>query len=323
MKILDFTISDFGSLQKELNRNFDFSENSYNYFQPKENNSESFFKRIFLESGLEVWILSAQFSEDILLKQSSSNNLFNAIHFLDFNGQFYHSEISKKEESAKGIYITSSELNLNFKIKAYENINIVSFIYSKRWSDINLFNTSHYKTLFDSAYSLKKYALQDTFKNAILKLLAITQSNKSNGFSLKINTLALLSNFLDFVENESPIDKIDKLDIANFVLKIEEILSTDFEIPINKINTEIAENGFNMKEFIEVFKEKNNVSLFEFRRLKRIRRAVKLLEDGFEITDAARKIGFKTDSKFIEYFKKEYGYTPYKYIKSLKTTIPH
>lgn len=156
MKILEFTLSDFGSLQKELLKNFDFLETSYNYLQPQDNKQKSSFKRIYLESGLEVWILSAQFSEDILLKQSASSNLFNAIHFLDFDGQFYHSEISKKEEPAKGIYITSSELNLNFKIKAYENINIVSFIYSKRWSDINLFNTSHYKTLFDTAYSLKK-----------------------------------------------------------------------------------------------------------------------------------------------------------------------
>lgn len=125
------------------------------------------------------------------------------------------------------------------------------------------------------------------------------------------------------MENESSIDKIDKVDIANFILKIEEILSTDFEIPINKINTEITENGFNIKEFVEVFKEKNNVSLLEFRKSKRIRRAVKLLEDGYKITDVARKTGFKTDSKFIEYFKKEYGYTPYKYIKSFKTTISH
>lgn len=317
MKILEFTLSDFGSLQKELLKKFDFLETSYNYLQPQENKQKSFFKRVFLESGLEVWILSVQFSEDILLKQSSSNNLFHAIHFLDFNGQFYHSEISKKEEPAKGIYITSSELNLNFKIKAYENINIVSFIYSKRWSDINLFNTSHYKTLFDTAYSLKKYVLQDSFKNAILKLLLIAQSNKSNGFSLKINTLTLLSNFLDFVDNESPIDKIDKFDIADFVLKIEETLSNDFEISLSKIHDEITRNGFDKNEFMKLFREKNRHSLHEFRQAKKIAFALKLLKEGHNVKEVSKKTGFKSDSRFIEYFKKECGDTPIKYSKNI------
>lgn len=315
MKILEFTLSDFGSLQKELLKSFDFLETSYNYLQPQDNKQKSFFKRIYLESGLEVWILSAQFSEDIILKQSASSNLFNAIHFLDFDGQFYHSEISKKEEPAKGIYITSSELNLNVKIKAFENINFVSFIYSKRWSDINLFNTSHYKTLFDTAYSLKKYVLQDSFKNAILKLLSITQSNKSNGFSLKINSLTLLSNFLDFVENESPIDKIDKVDIADFMIKIEETLSNDFEISLSKIHEEILRNGFDKNEFIKLFKEKNQHSLHEFRQAKKIIFALKLLKEGHNVKEISKKSGFKSDSKFIEYFKKECGDTPLKFAK--------
>lgn len=320
MKILEFILSDFSSLQKQLVKEFDFLETSYNYLQPKENDSNSFFKRIFLESGLEVWILSARFTEDILLIQSSSNNLFNAIHFLDFNGQFYHSEISKNEEPAKGIYITGSELNLNFTIKAYENIKIVSFIYSKRWSDINLSDTNHYKTLFDTDYSLKKYILQDTFKTAISKLLLISQSNNSNGFSLKINILALLSNFLNFVENESPIDKINKFDITNFVLKIEEILSHDFEISLNEIYEEVARNGLDKKEFINLFKERNQQSLHQFRQAKKIKLALKLLKENHNIKEISQKTGFKSDSKFIEYFKKEHGYTPYKYIKNLETS---
>lgn len=320
MKILEFTLSDFSSLQKQLVKEFDFLETSYNFLQPQENNGDCFFKRIFLESGLEVWILSARFGEDILLRQNSSNNLFNAIHFFDFDGQFSHSEISKKKEPAKGIYITGSELNLNFTIKAYENINIVSFIYSKRWSDINLSDTSHYKTLFDTDYSLKKYLLQDTFKTAISKLLLISQNNNSNGFSLKINTLALLSNFLNFVENESPIDKINKFDITNFVLKIEETLSHDFEISLNEIYEEVARNGLDKKEFINLFKARNQQSLLQFRQAKKIKLALKLLKENHNIKEIATKVGFKSDSKFIEYFKKEYGYTPYKYIKNLETT---
>lgn len=320
MKILQFTLSDFSSLQKQLVKEFDFLENSYNYFQPKENNSDSFFKRIYLESGLEVWILSAQFSEEIHLKQSASNNLFNAIHFFDFDGQFSHSEISKKEEPAKGVYVTNSELNLNFKIKAHEKINIVSFIYSKRWSDINLFNTNHYKTLFDTACSLKKYILQDTSKNAILKILLISQSNNSNGFSLKINTLALLSNFLNFVENESPIDKINKFDIANFVLKIEETLSNDFEISLSEIYEEVARNRLDKNEFIKLFKERNYLSLHEFRQTKKTEFTLKLLKENHNIKEIAKKTGFKSDSRFIQYFKKEFGHTPYKYIKNLEIT---
>jgi hypothetical protein len=270
---------------------------------------------------LEVWILSAQFEEDVHLKQISSINTFNAIHLLDFEGLFNENEISKNNQSAKGIYITCSNINLNFKIKAHENINIVSFIYSKRWLDINLHDTLHYKFLFDTTYLLKKYSFNETFDYLIAKLKIITQKHKDNSFILKINIFVLLNNVLEFISNESPSEKKSKESILDLVEKIEAILLTDFEIPISKINAEIIKNGFNIKEFMGVFKKRNNSGLFEFRQTKKIKLALKLLEEGYQVNEVARKIGFKTDSKFIVSFKQEYGDTPNKYIKSLKTTI--
>lgn len=318
MKTLDFTLSDFDSLQKELCKEFGFLEISHNYFQPKENSRACFFKRVFIESGLEVWILSTQFSDDILLKQNSSNKLFNAIHFFDFDGQFYESEFSKNYQPSKGIYITSSNTNLNFKVKANKNISIVSFIYSKRWLEINLSDTLHFKNLFDTTYSLRKYFINEVFEQLLLNIKRIAQNNKNNSFILKINIFVLLNSALEFIDNQTPSQEQTQQSINDLIIKVEEILSTDFEIPINKINTKITENGFGIKEFVEAFKEKNTIGLFEFRKLKKIEVAVKLLEDGYKIREVAQKIGFKTDSKFIAYFRKEYGQTPYQYTKTFK-----
>lgn len=320
MKVLEFTLSDFSSLQKTLIERFNFVETAYHYFESKNAIKGSFFRRIFIESGFEIIILLAKFKETVHLKQISSNNTFDAIHFLDFDGQFYESDISKNYQSVKGIYITNNKTNLNFKVDANESIFMVSFVYSKRWLDINLSDTYYFKNILDTAYSLKKYNINNTFNPLISKVKYLAQSNKNNGFILKINVFVLFNNILELIEKQEPSEKQTQLSILDFVVKIEEWLSTDFETPINKISTEITENGFNIKEFVEAFKEKNNVGMFEFRKSKRIKIAVKLLEDGYKLKEAARKTGFKTDSKFIEYFKKECGDTPYKYIKNLKTT---
>lgn len=322
MKVLEFTLSDFGSLQKSLIKNFNFVETAYHCFELKNITKISFFRRIFIESGFEVLILSAQFEEAIHLKQISSNNTFNAIHFLDFNGQFHDGDVAKNHQSARGVYITSNNINLNFKVNANEDIFMVSFIYSKRWLDINLADTLHFKNLFDTTSSLKKYLINSVFEGLISKIRHNAQNNKNNSFILKINVFVLFSNILELLEKQAPNNKKTKLSINDLIVKIEMVLSTDFETPISKLNTEITANGYNIKEFVETFKEKNNVSLFEFRKSKRITRAIELLESGCKIKETARKTGFKTDSKFIEYFKKKSGNTPHKYIKNLLTTLP-
>lgn len=66
------------------------------------------------------------------------------------------------------------------------------------------------------------------------------------------------------------------------------------------------------RHFIRVL----NVSPAEYIRKKRLSNAVKLLSDGYSVTEASEKSGFSDYSGFIALFKRTYGLTPLAYKKS-------
>lgn len=318
MKFVEFTLSDFGSLQKELIKNYNFSETSNNYFQSPENNPQSFLRRIFIESGLEVWVASVCFSEDIVLKQSQSHLGFNAIHIMNFDGLCFRTDVFKMEFPSKGVYLTEAEIDLYFQVKAFERVNLISIIFSKRWTEINLSSLSNYKELFESHYSLRKYPLKKDIYNSMLNLTKIVQPNEDNNFILKINIFALFKNILNSMKSESVMEKITKFTMNDLVIMVEDTLNKDFETPICSIYEQIQENGFDKNELIRLFKERNQKGLYEYRQLKKTELAVGLLDKGFKIKEISKRVGFKSQSKFIEFFKSEYGNSPLRYSKMTK-----
>lgn len=319
MKLLEFTLSDFSSLQKQLIQQFNFLEVSNNYFQSLEiKNQQSFFKRIFIESGFEVWILSAYFSENIILKQNQSHVGFNAIHIMDFDGLCFRNDFFKMEFPAKGVYLTEAEIDLSFQVKAFERINLVSIIFSKRWTEINLSSLSNYQDLFKNYSPLRKYPLEADINSNMINIMNIIQTNEDNTFLLKINIFSLFRNILNSMKTESVIEKITKFTLNDLVLLIEDVLNKDFETPICSIYDQIQKNGFDKNEFIKLFKERNQKGLYQYRQLKKMEFALGLLDEGYKIKEISKRVGFKSQSKFIEFFKSEYSDTPYRYSKSTK-----
>lgn len=319
MKLLEFTLSDFSSLQKQLVQQFNFLEVSNNYFQSLEiNNQQSFFKRIFIESGFEVWVLSACFSEDIILKQNQSHVGFNAIHIMDFDGLCFRTDFFEMEFPSKGVYLTEAEIDLSFQVKAFERMNLISIIFSKRWAEINLSNLSSYQDLFKNNFPLRKYPLEEDTISNMLNVMNMIEPNEDNTFLLKINIFSLFKNILNSMKTESVIEKITKFTLNDLVLLIEDVLNKDFETPITTIYDQIQKNGFDKNELIKLFKERNQTGLYKYRQLKKMEFALGLLDEGYKVKEISKRVGFKSQSKFIEFFKNEHSDTPYRYSKTIK-----
>jgi hypothetical protein len=203
VKILEFCLSDLNSFSKELEKKHGFTETSYNHYNDSKcNKNNSFFKRVAIESGLEIWILTAQFDEDIILRQKQSVSSNNAIHIYDFDGAFVSDVITKIGFPSSGIYITDGSSELIFKIKAHEKINIVSIVCSNRWLEVSLFNLPHFKDLFDANNLLKKYNLHESIKAVISKIISMTLIGVKSNFMLRMNIFSLLKNVFEFIEDE-------------------------------------------------------------------------------------------------------------------------
>lgn len=318
MKTLNFSLSDYGSLQRELITKFDFIEKTYNFFESKDHTRNSFFRRIMMDSGFEIWILSGYFPEATLLKQVKSNNMFYATHFSNYDGVFYDSEIQKDEIPSKGIYSTNGNAEITFKVNKFEKINFVSFVYSKRWLDANLLGSTHYTSLFNNRFVIKKHHFQTDIEFMMTDIIQMAKINNPV-FLLRLNLYAILKNYLDFIANHSPVYVLKQPCIISSIEQVEELLTKDFSVTMNDIYEEMKNNGFDKKDIVSLFKERNGVGLLEYRIAQRMKIALNLLKDGdYKVSEVAENVGFKSVSKFIEFFKRNYGITPLKLTKKRK-----
>lgn len=69
----------------------------------------------------------------------------------------------------------------------------------------------------------------------------------------------------------------------------------------------------------QVFMEHIGMSVHKFFLHQKLIAAIKLLEAGVSITDAATNLGFSSQSYFSVVFKREIGVAPSDYVKSLKS----
>ena len=66
------------------------------------------------------------------------------------------------------------------------------------------------------------------------------------------------------------------------------------------------------------FKKYLNISPTEYIKRKRLSEAMHLLNKGVSVSQAAYQCGFPDASNFIKVFKKNFGQTPYQYMKIMK-----
>ena len=68
----------------------------------------------------------------------------------------------------------------------------------------------------------------------------------------------------------------------------------------------------------QLFRDKLHTTPMNYVIRYRLEKACDLIRNGYSITDAAFSTGFQGTSYFSETFRKEYGFTPTAYVRSLK-----
>lgn len=311
MKTLDFSLSDFSSFQNGLINQFKFEETEYLYLEHKVFN-DSFFRRCFIESGFEIWICSIQLPENVTIKQVKTKNTFGAIHFINFEGESYMTNFEEPLKQSKGIYFVNGNTSITFNIKANETINFVSLVYSKRWIDINFLNTDYHPLLSNDIDILKTFTLSEENRELIKNLTEVTKEKELNSLILKMKVYSVFEQFLIILKDDKPCYKVNKLSLNVLIEHVEKILSKDFQVLISDLYEEIQRFGFTKTDFVKAFKNKNELTLHEYREAKKSELSLRLLSEGYKVKDVSNNLGFSSPSKFIEFFKREFDNTPSK-----------
>lgn len=99
------------------------------------------------------------------------------------------------------------------------------------------------------------------------------------------------------------------------LIKALDIISKRYNEPItvNSISNEIFVSVNTLERH---FKKYLNITPSEYIKRKRLSEAMGLMNSNASITQIASKCGFPDTSNFIQIFKRTFGITPYKYIKS-------
>ena len=108
---------------------------------------------------------------------------------------------------------------------------------------------------------------------------------------------------------ESPLKKLPHINdifIQNLYKELDELLiSPNFSVDVLAQTMAMSQRTLNRK-----LKAILNISPLEFIRKYRLQKAAVLISAGYNISDAAYKVGFDTASYFTQCFKEEYGKTP-------------
>lgn len=154
-----------------------------------------------------------------------------------------------------------------------------------------------------------------TFKNAKKEELfdicakLTDNTNETERFGLFFRLISLLN---ADAASSLPIDDENDLLLTKAINFIDEYFT--FDITVKQIAKEcfVSVNTLERR-----FMKTMRISPRDYIKKKRLAGAVKMLSDGYSVSDAAFMNGFSDVSAFIVYFKRNYGTTPLKYKKSL------
>ena len=178
-----------------------------------------------------------------------------------------------------------------------------------------LFSTSGNEYLLDAFYNRK------TGKNNLLMLTpektkeiisVCTEMADERGSDLEnYYRFFKLISLLHDADTPNYSDSTYPDDVVNAIKYINENLSNHLTIAEISRAVNVSINTLE-RHFMSVL----NISPAAYIRKKRLSNAVKLLSDGYSVTEASEKSGFSDYSGFIALFKKTYGQTPLAYKKS-------
>lgn len=209
-------------------------------------------------------------------------------------------------------------LNVLRKDIAYKRM--VLWIKKDYLNSLSSSNTNLYDGM-DLCNKTNKYLIRNPEFTFLIKpyLQKIIQLQKENlyGCDLLIENnirslFITMNSFLIEIEKNN-INAISNPIVNKTIKYIEEHLNED--LSLSTISKNINYDFFYIER---TFKELIGLSVHKYIIKKRLNYARELLNKNIRVKDVLEKIGFKDESYFIQVFKKEFGYTPKKYIQKMK-----
>ena len=109
------------------------------------------------------------------------------------------------------------------------------------------------------------------------------------------------------------IPKDDDISKELDIIKKEIIGNPELEISIDQMSQKVNISSYHM---IRKFSDENGLTPHKFQMQCRIRKAQKLLRQGYKVIDVAQMVGFCDQSHLDRVFKKQVGISPEEYINS-------
>ena len=109
------------------------------------------------------------------------------------------------------------------------------------------------------------------------------------------------------------IPKDDDISKELDIIKREIIGNPELEISIDQMSQKVNISSYHM---IRKFSDENGLTPHKFQMQCRIRKAQKLLRQGYKVIDVAQMVGFCDQSHLDRVFKKQVGISPEEYINS-------
>ncbi len=176
--------------------------------------------------------------------------------------------------------------------------------------------------------------------NELLSPFLLREKGENNHIALTDEQTLSLKKHLDIFVNRNNCSSLDKYYhfirilqiIENNVTTLESDYSDNMPQNLRKVLDMVAEQyashitvaSLAAAVFVSVgtlerqFKKYLNISPTEYIKRKRLSEAMHLLNKGVSVSQAAYQSGFPDASNFIKVFKKNFGQTPYQYMKIMK-----
>lgn len=144
-------------------------------------------------------------------------------------------------------------------------------------------------------------------------ILSKKKEGKSNALLLKINTLQLISSFINKLDDKSSIKSLVNISEKNRrkLLKAAHLLDQTILEPFPSISTISKHVGISETLLKKEFKEMYGVTMFNYHTNQKMNYAIKLIKnDKASVKDIAYSLGYSSQSKFSTAFKKVHGKLP-------------
>lgn len=289
------------------------------------NVAEGSFQEVLIEDGFYVLKIQND-SSHIQQVSREIDSSFIQFHFcLKGNAKFIFNEgryaLEVSEENSLLLYNTQIDLPLNLELNP--NSWLVSVVMTIRKFHSLFSKEANYIPFLSEENRDKKYYTQEGVSPAIAVVLSQMMNYNLHPSIKELYIKGKVYELISLYFNKGTDADIEQCpflvdeDNVRRIRKAKEIMISRMAEPptLAELSDEI---GLSLKKLKEGFKQIYGDSVFSFLFDYKMDYARKILETGqHNVNEVGLKVGYSTSSHFIAAFKKKYGTTPKKYVKSI------